>query len=66
MFSWGTKVDFDPKWFKQQQYRCNKVKSLHVKSAFLQGQTINRSVLSQPPKEASTKKLWKLLINGNF
>ena len=34
--------------------------SLDVKSAFLQGDNINRLVILKPPKEASTEKLWRL------
>ena len=39
-----------------------KISSLDIKSAFLQGQAINRDVFLKPPKEAGTKKLWKLWI----
>ena len=39
-----------------------KFKSLDIKSAFLQGQPINREIFLKPPKEAGTDKLWKLLI----
>ena len=39
-----------------------KIKSLDIKSAFLQGQPINREIFLKPPKEAGTDKLWKLLI----
>ena len=35
------------------------VNSLDVKTAFLQGKTIERSVIVRPPKEANTNKLWK-------
>ena len=34
--------------------------SLDVKSAFLQGDNINRTVHLRPPKEANTDKLWRL------
>jgi len=34
--------------------------SLDVKTAFLQGESINRDLYVKPPKEANTKKLWKL------
>lgn len=34
--------------------------SLDVKTAFLQGQQIDRDILIKPPKEAKTTKLWKL------
>ena len=39
-----------------------KIKSLDIKSIFLQGQPINRGIFLKPPKEAGTDKLWKLLI----
>ena len=39
-----------------------KIKSLDIKSAFLQGQPINSEIFLKPPKEAGTDKLWKLLI----
>ena len=38
------------------------IKSLDIKSAFLQGQPINSKIFLKPPKEAGTDKLWKLLI----
>ena len=34
--------------------------SLDVKTAFLQGEPINRDLYVKPPKEAGTNKLWKL------
>ena len=34
--------------------------SLDVKTAFLQGESINRDLFVKPPKEAGTDKLWKL------
>ena len=34
--------------------------SLDVKTAFLQGKTIERTVFVCPPKEANTNKIWKL------
>ena len=34
--------------------------SLDIKSAFLQGQKIERDVYIKPPKEAGTDRLWKL------
>ena len=34
--------------------------SLDVKTAFLQGESINRDLYVKPPKEAGTNKLWKL------
>ena len=34
--------------------------SLEIKSAFLQGQKIERDVYIKPPKEAGTDRLWKL------
>ena len=34
--------------------------SIDVKSAFLQGNEISRELYLQPPKEATTNKLWKL------
>ena len=37
-----------------------KVKSLDVRSAFLQGKEIERDVFLKPPEEADTLKLWKL------
>ena len=37
-----------------------KLKCLDVKSAFLQGDKINRVVHLKPPKEANTDKLWLL------
>lgn len=36
------------------------VKSLDVKTAYLQGKQIERNVYLQPPKEARTDKIWKL------
>ena len=38
------------------------IKSLDIKSAFLQGQPINSEIFLKPPKEAGADKLWKLLI----
>ena len=35
--------------------------SIDVKTAFLQGKEIQRTVIIQPPPEANTNKLWKLL-----
>ena len=46
-------IDVSHKW---------KIKSLDIKSAFLQGQPINREIFLKPPKEAGTEKSWKLLI----
>ena len=37
-----------------------RIESLDIKSAFLQGQKIERDVYLKPPKEAGTNKLWKL------
>ena len=37
-----------------------KVKSVDIKSAFLQGRQIEREVIVKPPKEAGRGKLWKL------
>jgi hypothetical protein len=37
-----------------------RVKSVDIKSAFLQGREIEREVTVKPPKEAGTSKLWKL------
>ena len=34
--------------------------SLDVKTAFLQGKIMERTVFARPPKEASTNKIWKL------
>ena len=39
-----------------------KVYTLDVKSAFLQGNAINRDVFIKPPREATTENIWKLLI----
>ena len=33
---------------------------MDIKSAFLQGKSIQRDVFIKPPKEANTNKLWKL------
>ena len=38
-----------------------KLHSLDVKSAFLQGSPMERTVLIRPPKEANSKCLWKML-----
>ena len=38
-----------------------KIHSLDIKSAFLQGQPINRNVFLKPPPEVDTINLWKLL-----
>ena len=37
-----------------------KIKSIDIKSAFLQGRPIEREVTVKPPREAGTAKLWKL------
>ena len=37
-----------------------KIHSIDVKSAFLQGETLKRTVYLKPPKEANTDKLWIL------
>ena len=37
-----------------------RIGSLNIKSAFLQGQKTEQEVYLKPPKEASTRKLWKL------
>ena len=37
------------------------LKSIDIKSAFLQGSNIARDIFLKPPKEAKTDKLWKLL-----
>ena len=37
-----------------------RVKSVDIKSAFLQGKEIEREVIVKPPKEAGSGKLWKL------
>ena len=37
-----------------------KIHSLDIKSAFLQGKPLNRTVYLKPPKEANTSKAWKL------
>ena len=39
-----------------------KIYTLDVKSAFLQGNAINRDVFIKPPREATTENIWKLLI----
>ena len=40
---------------------CNwRINILDIKSAFLQGKSIERDVFIKPPKEANTNKLWKL------
>ena len=39
-----------------------KIKSLDIKSAFLQGQPVDGEIVLKPPKEAGIDKLWKLLI----
>ena len=36
-----------------------RIGSLDIKSAFLQGQKIERDVYLKPPKEAGTDRLWK-------
>ena len=36
-----------------------KIKSLDIKSAFLQGQDIKRDLYLMPPPEAATKNVWK-------
>lgn len=35
-------------------------KSLDIKRAFLQGNTLDREIFIKPPKEANTNKLWRL------
>ena len=37
-----------------------KVQAIDVKTVFLQCKQIKRTVYLQPPKEANTKKIWKL------
>ena len=37
-----------------------KVLAIDVKTAFLQGKQIERTVYLQPPKEAKTNKIWRL------
>ena len=39
-----------------------KIYSLDIKSAFLQGQTVNRNVFLKSSPEVDTIKLWKLLV----
>ena len=34
--------------------------SIDIKTAFLQGKKIDRTIIIKPPKEAQTNKLWKL------
>jgi hypothetical protein len=41
--------------------RLWKLHSLDVKSAFLQGSPMQRTVYIRPPKEANCRKLWKML-----
>ena len=36
------------------------IKSLDIRSAFLQGKEISRDLFIKPPKEAGTNKIWKL------
>ena len=38
-----------------------KLQSLDVKSAFLQGNQMDRDVYIKPPKEANTRSIWKML-----
>ena len=40
-----------------------KINTMDINSAFLQGKPIERDVYLKPPKEAHTKKIWKLNIN---
>ena len=37
-----------------------KINTMDIRTAFLQGNSIERDVYLKPPKEAHTKKLWKL------
>ena len=39
-----------------------KVNSMDIRAAFLQGKPIERDVYLKPPKEAHTKKIWKINI----
>ena len=36
------------------------INSMDIKSAYLQGEPLNREIYLRPPKEAKTEKLWKL------
>ena len=36
------------------------IHSVDIKSAYLQGETVDRDIFLVPPKEANTQKLWKL------
>ena len=38
-----------------------KVKSVDIKSAYLQGNDLEREIFVQPPEEAKSRGLWKLL-----
>ena len=40
---------------------CNwRINTMVIKSAFLQGKSIEKDLFIKPPKEANTNKLWKL------
>lgn len=42
---------------KRKGWECE---SIDIKTAYLQGEKLERTVYIQPPKEAETKKLWRL------
>ena len=42
------------------------IKSIDVKTAFLQGKEIQRNVYLRPPVEANTRKVWKLQYKNAF
>ena len=37
-----------------------RVRSIDVKTVYLQGKTIKRTIVVKPPREAKTEKLWML------
>ena len=37
-----------------------RIKSIAVKTAYLQGKIIERTIVVKPPREAKTEKLWML------
>ena len=43
-----------------------KINTMVIKSAFLQGKPIERDVYLKPPKQAHTKKIWKMntIVDG--
>ena len=42
---------------KREKWR---VRAIDVKTAYLQGKNIERTIVIKPPREAKTEKLWKL------